>query len=292
MSPQIFSEAEAEHYCSSFAGFSTPAIRSLEEFIPSVFNQRQLRINEGSPLFDQYRDYALREAEALLFLAASHYRRALDLMFASSAPWAHVTLYYGAFYCAKALLLMFGCFVQKNHVIDVGDRIPGQQVLRRRRIGNSTNQIFSQYPNFSSHVKFWDFFYRATASLRTTIDARLEVCLQPSPSGPDWLSEERNQVNYRLAFAINAISNFQNSFDPMTFPNCLSGSLATQYSTFVLLLELTFSFAQKFKIKTDALDTLLPTTTVLQKIRQLIYDPVPVNLGGQPISAFLLPPPP
>lgn len=156
MMPRIFSETEAEHFCSSFTSSFGVSENSIEYFQQYILGDQRIIIREGTPQFNQFRDCILRETERLLFLAVSHYRRSLDLMIASSSPWAHVTLYYGAWYTAKALLSMFGCSIYYKVVIDVEKGEPGNQELLLRQIGNKSGQISTTYT--TSHQKFWDFF--------------------------------------------------------------------------------------------------------------------------------------
>ena len=100
---RLFSVSGARHFCGSFQPIPGAAAQSFTEFHRKYLATPQL-ITEGQPLFDEYRSSALRDVERSIFLAASHYRRALDLMIPSSSHWAHVTLYYGAWFAARALL--------------------------------------------------------------------------------------------------------------------------------------------------------------------------------------------
>ena len=99
---RIFTIDGAGHYCGQFERNVGTVNQTLEEFKKTRLEGRN-RINEGTALFDEYRACALRDADRCLLLAASHYRRALDLMVPSSSHWAHVTLYYGTWFAAHAL---------------------------------------------------------------------------------------------------------------------------------------------------------------------------------------------
>src|SRR3990172_1302812 len=119
MTPRIFLEPEAQHFCSEYQSSGGDALLTPEEFQKTKLGYRKKLFAEGSFIFNNYRDSILREAERLLFLSASQYRRAHDLLIVSSVHWAHVTMYYGTWYTAKALLAMFGCFVTDKVVVDV-----------------------------------------------------------------------------------------------------------------------------------------------------------------------------
>ena len=94
------------------------ASASLVTFVREL-SADKTKLTEGTPEFDEFRDCALRHAERHLLLAASLYRRALDLMIPSSAPWAHVTLYYGAFHAAQSFLAMFGGWCDGKRYVEV-----------------------------------------------------------------------------------------------------------------------------------------------------------------------------
>src|SRR3990167_6936465 len=114
----LFGVDEARHYCGTFNGSGGTASGSLEIYVKSALTQiRSLR--EGTPEFDRYRDCSLRDVERRIFISVSHYRRSLDLMTPGAVWWAHVTLYYGSFFAAGALLGMFGARVLKNSRIEV-----------------------------------------------------------------------------------------------------------------------------------------------------------------------------
>src|SRR5262249_41935775 len=120
----LFGVAEAHYYCRSFGNSPAPSNGSLKAYVSSI-PSKVVSLREGTAAFSEYRDCALRDVERSLFLAISHYRRALDLMLVSSCGWAHVTLYYGSFFAASALLGLFGGFVDGPTVIDVVTNAPG-----------------------------------------------------------------------------------------------------------------------------------------------------------------------
>ena len=152
---RVFSILGAGHYCGNFQHISSVPQESLEDFNKRRLNSTRF-IVEGTALFDEYRACALRDIERCLFLSSSHYRRALDLMIPSSSHWAHVTLYYGSWFAAHAILGMFGCQVLHNHVVEVEQSTPGSQRLNRIRIGTGQNQF--SLKEKGSHRQFWEVF--------------------------------------------------------------------------------------------------------------------------------------
>jgi len=266
---KIFGVDEARYYCSSFTGSTGDAIKSVNDFQKDCLGDKPRILREGTALFSQYRDCSLRDVERSLFLAASLYRRSLDLMMASSSPWAHVTLYYGTWYAARALLGMFGCAVFKRHAVDVDKGAPGQQTLRLRKIGNKQGQLNTTFSG--SHRVFWDFFYRAAGDLGPMVEARLSAVLSPISGDPEWQIQRRNEVNYDSMVGVRLAAEFRKVFCEQTFPGSLPGVMGTQFHVLNSLTELVYDFAAKLGVKTDALDTLGTTSPLRQKVRDLIY---------------------
>jgi len=285
MRPRIFSESEAQHFCSTFSSSTGASQNSIDFFQTKVLGSEKITIREGSVRFNEFRDCALRETERLLFFSISHYRRSLDLMIASASPWLHVTLYYGTLFTARALLSMLGCTVLEKVVIDVERGDPGEQVLLLRRIGNKDGQISTTYGG--SHQIFWYFFYEAVTPLRGIIEARLSPSLFPIENNPIWLTKVRNRVNYKTIESMSVVTGFINSFSSNNFPQCLSGNLATQYRVFELLLELTFIYANNFRLCTDALDILPPNNNFSEKVKALIYNEKSPGLVRRSIKHIL-----
>lgn len=273
---RLFGINEANHYCSSYSSRSGSAKGALSDFVQSHLGGRYRTLREGTAEFEEFRACSLRDVERCLFLAASHYRRCLDLMLSSAAHWAHVTIYYGSWYSAHAFLGMFGCTMLTRKVIDVNRSTPGNQELRIRSIGNQHGQQPTTYSG--THQRFWDLFYMAVPPLRPLIPLHLAFCLSPVSSNPIWQIEERNKINYETLSAIDLAKDFQLSFSCAAYPNCLPGSLITQYRIFESLLELSFIFAQQFELQTDALANLGYTGGLRDKVRQMIYEDHPPNL--------------
>ena len=267
---RTFSIRGANHYCGSFK--PNPGIA---EQPPQEFWQQRLQgrssLKEGTHLFDEYRACALRDAERSLFLAASHYRRALDMMIPSSSYWAHVTLYYGAFFAARALLGMFGCGVFNNHVIYVSRSSPGSQELRVQRIGSKQGWYFVKEKG--SHRRFWEIFYSTVTSVKRLVDVEFATALAPISSNNSWLIEQRNNINYKTTDSMNLVQSFEKSFNSQRFSNSLPGALQTQYSVSEGILAASCSFARQFRLETDALDFLGSSLPFAQIVSDHIYDP-------------------
>ena len=254
------------------------AERSPEEFRQTHLQQNR-SITEGTNLFDEYRACALRDTERSLFLAASHYRRALDLMIPSSSHWAQVTLYYGAFFAARALLGMFGCGVFRSHVIDVTKSKPGTQQLTVKRIGQSQGRYY--VTEKGSHKRFWEIFYRTVHPVSRLVDIKYAPALAPVSSNDTWLIEQRNGVNYSSTDSLRITQSFERSFSEVRFPDSLPGILQTQYKVSEGILASSCSFARRFGLATDALDFLGSSSSFADVVGDHIYDSALPDLVGK-----------
>jgi hypothetical protein len=280
---RLFSIPEAKHYCSLFTGSAGDSERSLAEFHRNRLLNKIRVFSEGSPIFDEYRDCLLRDVERALFFSVSHYRRALDLMISSACPWAHVTLYYGSWHVAHALLGLFGCTIINNRVIDVDRGLPGNQILRVRRIGGKSGQVNSTYSG--SHQRFWDLFYQAFQAIKGVFPPTFQVALSPISSDRLWQIDRRNDINYDSFSGMQLAQDFEQGFTCQTFPGCLPGIMNTQYKIFELLLEMAFYYAQDFGIATDALHGLRSPSPLRIKIKELIYNEKPSGLVNKTIKS-------
>lgn len=265
---RLFGTNEAAYYCASYKPEAGDAEGSLPDFRRNRLVHKSV-LREGQVLFSQYRACSLRDVERRLFLAASHYRRILDLMLPSASPWAHVTAYYGSWHSAHALLGMFGGTVFSRWAVDVEKRSPGAQELMVRKIGSGAGRHSTTYTG--AHRIFWDLFYRAVAPLIPRLRPVQTVGLSPVGGDPVWLIDRRNEINYDTWAGVRLSSDFQARFSKDKFPGCLPGVLQTQYSVFEALLELAFSLGRQFGLGTDALDSLTPGGGVRHKVRDLVY---------------------
>jgi len=272
---RLFGLTEAGHYCASFTPEIGDAEGSLDQFrrkyLPSV-----MMIKEGTQAFNEYRACALRDVERSLFFSASLYRRCLDSLIASASPWAQVTMYYGCWHSARAILGMFGCAVFDRFVVDVKRSHPTAQELSVRRIGTGAGEEPTTYSG--PHRRFWDIFYRAVNILRPLAGPALSFALLPVAGDPAWQIDRRNEINYDTHKALDTAVSFDRAFSAAGFPSSLPGSLGTQYGLFESLLEITFTFAAQLSLRTDGLALLSPSTTRSELISKLVYSPRPPSL--------------
>ena len=275
---RVFSLEGAKHFC-RISGLPAGATeRSVEDFRHHLLG-RLTSISEGSALFEEYRVCALRDAERSLFLSASHYRRALDLMIPSSSHWAQVTLYYGAWFAARAILGMFGCTVLSEYIIDVARSAPGHQQLSLQRVGSGPGKYYVQ--RRGSHRRFWEIFYKAVISIRPFVDPSVSQTLSPVSNSDVWQIEERNKINYNTIESAQLGAQFKSTFSEVTFPGSLPGTLNTQFQICEGLLSVGCSFAADFGLTTDALDTLSPPAPFKKRVRELVYNPTAPKLVGK-----------
>jgi hypothetical protein len=276
---RLFGIPEAAYYCTSFASTSGDAELSLDMFQKNRLSGRRVSLVEGTSIYGAYRDCSLRESERSLFFAASCYRRSVDMMICSSAPWALVTIYYGCWYAARALLGIFGCTIFADMVVDVVKGSPGGQELRVRKIGNGLDRQPTTYRG--SHRQFWDLFYQAVTSLRPLVQANLVAALSPIAGDPIWLIQSRNEINYDSWHGLRLSLDFERTFSEAVFPNCLPGPLGTQFAILELLLDISYSYAMQLGLRTDALDSVGKTRTLRDKVAELVYDVTVPDLVGK-----------
>jgi hypothetical protein len=259
----LFGVDEARHYCGTFKVSGGAAGGSLDAYVKAAFTATKI-LREGTAEFDQYRDCSLRDVERRLFMAVSHYRRSLDLMTPGAAWWAHVTLYYGSFFAASALLGMFGARVIKSARIEVKSSAPGAQELAVLPGSGSTYS--------GVHQRFWDLFYSSVLALVPLVEPAMRIGLTPVTNSATWLSERRNLINYDPHSAIDIAGQFQTGFDKRQFPVSLPGAVGTQFTVFETLLLVAMDFARDFGLATDALHALNPTGTRRLKLRRLVFE--------------------
>lgn len=274
---QAFSFPGAVHFCNGFQGLPQVSHQSISDFNLSHL-QGIRQINEGTPLYSEYRDCALRDAERSLYMAVSQYRRALDLMIPSSSHWAHVTLYYGSLFAAQAILGMFGCQLFSKHVVEVNQSTPGQQSLRRMRIGNGQNQ--HSLSRNGSHQRFWEAFYSTMRHIAPFVEPRYSHLLTPISSNEMWLVEQRNRINYRMAEAMAFRNSFATNFSVESFPSSLPAELNTQYQLCEGFMFICSSLANQLGLMTDALASLGPQSTLKDRVRQHVYNAFAPSLVG------------
>ena len=225
---------------------------------------------EGTSEFDRYRVHVLSDAACDVYLAASHFRRSLDLLLPSSIHWAHVTLYYGSYYSARALLSMFGCRALRDRIVQVAADAPGHQELSIHRYGSRTNQYFTSAN--TSHQRFWEAFYKSAKSISPFVDPGHAVALTPVSNNLYWLSKRRNELNYRTSEIVKLAESFDSAFSIDEFPDSLPGPLHSQFNVCRGLLNTVMAFANQFDIHIDAFGQIGCREPLRQSIRRHIFD--------------------
>lgn len=270
--------SEAKYLCSSAATVSSTAEPSFRIWASRLRVHQS--ITEPSPDYDRLVGQTRRELDRLLFLGASHYRRAFDLMQPSSIAWAHVTLYYGSFYSAHALLGMFGVWaLDDKKVLSVVNGTPGTQQFK-------TNAGYIR--GAGSHKAFWDYFYRSVAALLPLVDATLRFALEPVSSDRHWLIKSRNTINYDTQAALALGTDHQQRFRPAALRSSLPGQVGMQLAVLEGLLAIAVGFARSVGLNSDALDGLAPSGSRSDKVKSLIFDAPPTSLGRQAKRACAL----
>lgn len=230
---------------------------------------------EGASGFDELRDLSAGEIERLALLSASHFRRAHDCFGEISAAWAYVTLYYGAFFAAQALLGVFGVWiVDQKKMLSVQLGTPGQQefaVSRFRSPSGSTG----------SHALFWELYYGELSALVPYLNPIERFAVVPPGASFDWQCQERNRVNYDSFEAVDFASDFGNSFSRAGFPSSLPGVLNTQYRFIETALALVSRFLTEFGLETDALDSICSISSRIGRVRELVIQRKPARLGNK-----------
>jgi len=171
---------------------------------------------------------------------------------------------------------MLGCTVFGKVVVDVKKGSPGQQELRLRGIGDKAGQQHTTFKG--SHRAFWDIFYTAVQNLTPMVDPRFAAVLSPISKDPVWQIRHRNEVNYNSHIGFRLAEDFDRSFSKQRFPGCLPGVLNTQFGILETLLELVYSYAHQFSLKTDALNGLGSPACLRDKVRHLVYADRPPGL--------------
>lgn len=265
----IFDETEAQYYCQNYTSTYGVLTESINDYCRHSLTTSH--IQEGTNKFDEFRSYLMRDVERNLFLSAASYNISHRLMSSGFSSWNHVTLYYGAFFSARALLGMFGVYLKTPKLaIDVSTGNVGDQSLRIRR----NRQLRSISTATGPHQMFWDIFYRAISPLHTYItDAKLRFALFPISSDPYWQICNRNDINYDTIKALNIIHDFETNFKKSQFPSSLPGALNTQFLITEALTLIAFQYAKKFNIKTDALSSLSGRKERQNKIERFIFKP-------------------
>lgn len=267
----IMDPAEARHFCLGYSRGRTPqqSFRGWAKSLP--LNQR---FTEGASRYDEMRDLCLGEVERLLLLSASHYRRAHDGLGEVSSAWAYVTLYYGSFFAAQALMGMFGVWLtNRTRTLSVVRTLPGNQQFQSRAYSSPTGS--------GSHAQFWELYYAEMSALNAYLLPVDRFAVTAPSTDFDWQSTERNRVNYDSFEALDLAHQFALGFTSGGFPGSLPGVLNTQYQFLATVLKVAGHYAKDFGLNTDAVDHLCPLPTRSERFKQLVVTQKPRSLGSK-----------
>lgn len=266
----LFTEAEAKYFYSGQSNSPRPPNCSFREWVNSL---PVGQIGAGHHNLDLFRIHSSREIERLLILAASHYRRAHDLLSPISSPWAFVTLYYGSYFAASALLGSLGAWKLKGH-----NRLEPIQTAapNQRFVIHKVRSSFS-----GSHERFWEFYFSHAVSLVPGATSLERFALTAISSDVTWLTSRRNDVNYDSYAACELAALHRNIFVPSSFPTSLPGNLNTQFRFLVSALTVANRVAKSVGINSDAISSLSLEPTRSKKVRQVVLSTRPPGLASR-----------
>lgn len=236
----LLSLPQAQQFVQSFGLAPTARGRSVEEILLAL--NKASKVKAGTQQYGEFRDALLRHAEAGLLLSTSNFRRSLEMIHGSSASWAHVTLYYSAWYSAQSISAMLGGLLYGKWSVEVVSDHSGSYI-----------QVSKLHQPGGQHERFWQAYFGGIQSFRAWIPANLRYTVDPYNQEPTWMSDARNVVSYRLLRALEAGIDLNAVFDTAAFPNCLSGSLGIQYEATIGLLELAFWLCREVRLQTGVL---------------------------------------
>jgi hypothetical protein len=268
----LFDISEARYFCQPLTGPAPGLGQSLTEFHDKL---GKTRLIEGSTDFQIHRVALLNAVERWILFGIADYRRALDMLIPSNAPWAHVTLYYSSFFAANAILGMFGAWLHIRRLVDVENGNANSQVLRVTKKVKSPNG----YPG--SHQVFWDLFYEGYRTFGPWIPKELQSATEPVNSNPVWQIDARNEVNYDMFRAHEGALSLKRHFKPNRLAS-LRGSLALQLEVTEAMLKTAVYFANDLKVNSFPYEG-LETGSRSIALRRLVTK-VPPKLATQ--SAF------
>ena len=244
----LFDITEAGHFCRPLAAYQPGTGQSLSQFHRGL-PTRTIRLNEGTTPFDVHRVSLLNAVERWILFGVADYRRALDMLIPSNAPWAHVTLYYSSFYGANAILGMFGGWIDHERLVDVERGSPAPQILKVTKRPRSPNGYTG------SHRVFWDYFYEGCNTIAPWVPADLQTAVTPINGDRIWLTNTRNDINYDMHGAYNGAMFLRANFNPKKL-NSLSGWLGQQFEVTESMLKLAIYFAKQLKVGSFAYEGL------------------------------------
>ena len=273
---QLFDITEAKHFCTPLTSYRPGVGQSLVSFHNGL---RATRLSEGTIHFDAHRVSILNAVERWILFGIADYRRAIEMLIPSNAPWAHVTLYYSSFFAANAILGMFGAWIHSERVIDVERGTPNSQILRISR------QVRSPSGFKGSHKVFWDFFYEGCAIITPWVPASFQYVVAPVNNDRAWQINARNDVNYDTFVAFDSAKLFDSSFNPKRLRS-VGGSLGQQLEVSEGMLRLAVYFANHLGVSSFPFEGL--GTGNRSKIMRALVTKVPPALRTQSVLDDLL----
>jgi hypothetical protein len=269
---------EAVYFCTPLAAFQPGTSQSLSQFHKGL-PARTVRLSERTTPFDIHRISLLNAVERWILFGVADYRRALDMLIPSNAPWAHVTLYYSSFFGANAILGMFGGWIDHERLVDVEQGVPTAQILKITKHPKSPNGYTG------SHRVFWDYFYEGCNAIAPWVPTELQTAIAPVNGDRRWLTNTRNDVNYDMHGAYNGARFFDTNFNPRKLSS-ISGLLRQQLEVTEKMLQLALYFAKELKVKSFAFEGLGDGSRA-KVFRDLVSKPTP-GLVNQSISRELI----
>lgn len=266
----LFTQAEASHFFSRSKGVGIPD-ESFRDWVSTL--SRNASFSEGSADYLKLSCLAGNEIERLLVLAASHFRRAHDMVSPISSPWAFVTLYYGSYYGASALMGMCGIWkLKKNMSIQVAQSAAGAQRLH----------VVKDSSTYSgSHQQFWEFYFSNARSLIPAATSNERFALLPVSADAMWLIENRNDLNYDTFKAVDMAAQFLPGIIKSGFPGSLPGALPTQLRFLEALMGVCNRLAEGVGIDTSALSGVTGALDRSSRVRELVVKSKPLALGNK-----------
>jgi hypothetical protein len=266
---RLFDITEAKHFCRPLAAHVPGVGQSLPAFHEGI---QTTRLTEGTAHFEAHRVSLLNAVERWILFGVADYRRALDMLIPSNAPWAHVTLYYSSFFAANAILGMFGAWIHLKRLVDVELGTAHGQVLR------ITRRVHSPSGYRGSHQVFWDLFYEGCNTISPWVPSEFQSMASPVNNDRVWQIEARNEANYDMFRAFEAAMLFETSFKPKKLRS-LHGPLAQQLEVTEGMLKLALHFARSFGVSSFAYDGLESGTR--SKVLRALVTKAPPGLVTQ-----------
>jgi hypothetical protein len=260
---RILSYNGAQVFCAAFQGTSKRL--GMREFFKGRLKNARV-INEGSPLYLEYCDNLLREADRSLLFGISCFRRSLDLLAGAGSVWALVGLYYSSWFGARAFLAMHGAWVESSGRIEVRQEGTGRQVFG-----------ISRKSSWRTHQDFWTSYYDGLRPYQQLINPQHSSAVLPINNEKHWQIKLRNRVNYDTNEALVLAGMFEKTFDERSFPTTLPGELGTQFAVSRSTLLLAAEEATRLSLVTDAFDPAFATRR--EALTRLVFEKTAPDLG-------------